>query len=74
MSFTLPAAARTILRVYDARGARVRTLLDGRRTAGPQAVVWDGTNDRGEPVPSGVYLVSLCAGEAAASHKLALVR
>lgn len=74
ISFTLPAAARATVLVHDARGALVRTLFDERRAAGPHAVVWNGMNDRGEPVPSGIYFVTVRAGEASASVKAALVR
>jgi aminopeptidase N len=43
------------LRVYDSRGRVVRTLIDGERPAGEQSVVWDGRNDGGEKVGSGVF-------------------
>ena len=57
--FTSTCASRIQLRVYDIRGAVVRTLLDEDRSAGLQSVSWDGRNDRGESVASGVYLFEL---------------
>ena len=74
ISFTLPTETQTTVRIHDARGTLVRTLLDGRCAAGPHSIAWDGKNDRGTRMPSGIYLVSLRAGERSASHKLALVR
>jgi hypothetical protein len=57
VSFELAAAARCRLAVYDLTGARVRRLLDEVRPAGRHAVVWDGKNDHGAQVASGVYMV-----------------
>jgi hypothetical protein len=48
-----PGAVR--LAVYDVAGRAVRTLVDGTRPAGFHAVVWDGRDDRGASVPSGIY-------------------
>ena len=52
-----PGAAE--LAVYDARGRLVRTLLEGEQPGGPQLVAWDGTDEYGRSVPSGVYLIRL---------------
>jgi hypothetical protein len=43
--------------VYDISGKRVRTLVDQTKDAGHHSVVWDGRNDRGETLGSGVYFV-----------------
>ena len=52
----------------------VKTLIAGFRPAGPDRVVWDGTDDRGEPVASGTYLYLLRAGELTQARKMTLVR
>jgi flagellar hook assembly protein FlgD len=41
----------------------VATLKDGVEGAGQRSVVWDGTNDRGQSVGSGIYFCSMTAGE-----------
>jgi flagellar hook assembly protein FlgD len=41
--------------VYDVRGARVRTLVSGEVSGGRHEVVWDGRDDHGTLVSSGVY-------------------
>jgi len=62
--FDLPDARCVDLRVYDATGRLVRTLLDGEtRPAGRQDVAWDGRDAAGRTAPSGVYFYSLRAGE-----------
>ncbi len=61
--FALPHAAEVRLEVLDVSGRRVRTLVDGEsRAAGAHAVEWNGTSDRGERLPSGIYFVRLAAG------------
>jgi len=47
------------LQIYDLTGSLVRTLLDGNFNAGTHSIVWDGTNDRGDLVGSGVYFYRL---------------
>lgn len=51
--------ARVQLRVYDAGGRLVRTLVDGSRRGGSHTVSWDGTNGAGTPVAGGVYYYQL---------------
>ncbi|MFH1571351.1 MAG: M4 family metallopeptidase, partial [Gemmatimonadota bacterium] len=65
IAFDLPAPARVELTIYDVRGARVTQLLAAERDAGQYQVAWDGCDDRGQPVGSGVYLCRLSAAPAA---------
>jgi hypothetical protein len=64
------------LDVYDVRGRLVRRLIDGRRTltAGPHGFAWDGRNEQGRDVSSGIYFVRLSAGQVVETGKLALIR
>jgi hypothetical protein len=63
--FGLAAAGEHTLLVYDVAGRRVRLLSSGVAGAGPQTVHWDGRDDLGNPVASGVYVYRLSspAGE-----------
>lgn len=54
--FSLPTAGTTKLEIYAVSGQKVRTLVDGRYSAGTYKVTWDGTNDVGSPVASGIYV------------------
>ncbi len=60
-SFELLYADQVELAVYDARGQRVRLLVDGLVAAGETRVEWDGRDDVGRPLPSGIYLYRLRA-------------
>lgn len=64
------------LDVYDVRGRLVRCLIDGRSglAAGPHEFSWDGRNERGRRVSSGVYFVRLAACGVVECGKLTLVR
>ena len=67
-----PAAARLV--IYDTLGRIVRTLLDERRTAGEHALVWDGLDNAGVEVSSGVYFYRLEAAGVERSRMLLRVK
>lgn len=60
VSFELPGACRVSAAVYDAAGRRVKTLLDRRPTSGGAfETSWDGADDAGRDVPSGLYFLRI---------------
>jgi flagellar hook assembly protein FlgD len=62
-SFALDREAAVRLTVYDILGRRVRTLAAGSHPSGAHQVAWDGADEGGLPLPSGVYLVRLERGD-----------
>ena len=62
------------LDVFDARGRRIRRLVSGVRTPGRHEVVWDGQDDEGRPVASGVYTYRLRAGQQTRARRMILLR
>jgi hypothetical protein len=66
-------AQRVSLGVFDAAGRRLRTWNDGF-TPGLNEIVWDGTDDRGQPVRAGVYFYKLELGGTRELGRIALVR
>jgi len=74
VSFELARAGRATVQVYDPRGRLVSQLVDGSLAAGQHRVVWDGTDEQGRRVGSGVYFVLLRAGEATDVGKVMLVK
>ncbi|MFQ6042850.1 MAG: C69 family dipeptidase, partial [Candidatus Poribacteria bacterium] len=62
------------LSIYALTGQFIRTLVDGNRPAGTHSVVWDGTDDTGQNVASGVYFCQMFAGSFSATRKLLLIR
>jgi hypothetical protein len=74
ISYELPKAGSVTVAIFDVRGALVRTLVRGTRTAGTHDTRWDGRNEKGEPAPTGVYFARLSFGGSLASHKLVLLK
>jgi choice-of-anchor B domain-containing protein len=72
--FDLPVAGPARLAVYSLDGRLVKTLASGRQTAGRHAVTWNGRDDGGHDVASGVYVMRLEAGPSEATRKLTLVK
>jgi predicted outer membrane repeat protein len=74
ITFELDAETSVEVAVYDVRGSLVRRLVSGRRAAGPHRLKWDGTNDRGGRVASGVYLVQLRSQTRVDQKKIVLIK
>ncbi len=75
VSFQMPSSGTADVRVYDAAGRLVRTLLAGdERDAGRHHVVWDGRDDAGRGVAAGVYFSRIIAGGREASAKMVLLK
>ena len=74
IEFELARAGAVSLVVHDVAGRRVRTLIEGRRVSGVHTVVWDGRDDAGRTVASGVYLVRLRQADAERSRRVVLIR
>ncbi len=72
--FDLPKATFAKIAVFNAGGERVRALVSERRSAGSHAVPWNGRNDRGEEVGSGVYFFRLTTPEFDQTRKMLLVK
>ncbi|HPF69169.1 MAG TPA: FlgD immunoglobulin-like domain containing protein [Candidatus Krumholzibacteria bacterium] len=74
IALTLPTAGHATVAVYDLRGRRVCVLVDGALEAGTHALTWDGADDAGRAMPSGVYFARATAAGSTGTTKLALVR
>ena len=74
IGFELDRRQPVSLRVHNLTGQRVTTLAEGVYPEGAFAVSWDGRDDRGREVASGVYLARLRLDERALSQRLTLVR
>ncbi|RLD15942.1 hypothetical protein DRI50_03050 [candidate division KSB1 bacterium] len=75
ISFTLPQAAHVTLTVYDVLGQKVRTLIDNKlATAGTHFQKWNGKDDFGHKVASGIYFYKIKAGNFSAIRKMVLMK
>ena len=69
LSFQLPSPARVSLRVYNAAGQHIQTLVDEQLPAGPHALEWSAAG-----LPSGTYLYTLMAGSWTAAGRMLLLK
>ncbi|MGD8414490.1 MAG: Ig-like domain-containing protein, partial [Candidatus Latescibacterota bacterium] len=72
--YSIAEAVHVRLMIYDVAGRRVRTLVDGNQRADMYKVVWDGTNDLGQPVATGVYFYRITAGKFVRTKKMLLLK
>ncbi len=74
IEFTLPEAAHTTLEVYNVLGRRVTTLMDDFTEAGPYSIAWNGRDNRGNTVGSGIYFYRLRSGHHIDFKKMVLMK
>jgi hypothetical protein len=70
LQFELSKPARVNLAIYNLRGQKVKTLLDAGRQQGRYTLEWDGTNQAGESVSSGLYLYRMRTAEFSDTKRL----
>lgn len=74
ISYRLPESGKVTLAIYNLLGESVRTLFDKQQNAGRYSVHWDGQDQAGKFVPSGVYLYRIQAGSYSAARKAVFVK
>jgi hypothetical protein len=72
--FIVHSPIHTTLKIYNILGQKVRTLVDEPKRAGNYEVIWDGRDDSGKEVSSGIYFYQLRAGDYKQTRKLVLIR
>ncbi|HOZ01622.1 MAG TPA: FlgD immunoglobulin-like domain containing protein, partial [Candidatus Syntrophosphaera sp.] len=74
ISLSLSKDSPVSVKIYNVKGQCVKTLLDGNAKAGIQNLVWNGTDNQGKAVTSGIYLVKLSGNGFSNSHKMTLLK
>ncbi|MCI0693191.1 T9SS type A sorting domain-containing protein [candidate division KSB1 bacterium] len=72
--FQLPQASHVVLKIFNTLGEEIRTLADEQREAGYHRVRWNGKDENGNAVASGVYLYQLRTGSYSEVRKMSLIR
>jgi len=65
---------RVSIAVFDVAGRRIRTLVDDVQPAGTRSTSWDGRDERGQQVASGVYFYRMIAGQFVQTRKMVLLK
>ncbi|GEM_PF-4429302 len=74
IKYHLPIRTNVTLRIYNALGQEIRTLVNTLQDAGVYSATWDGKDNNGRPLSTGLYLFRLEAGDFVSTRKMAMVR
>lgn len=74
IEFEIPGSGRVQLDIYDVASRKVRALLDRTLSAGMHAALWEGCDDQGKPVASGIYIARLKSRGVEVSRKMMMVK
>jgi len=74
IGFSLHADSYITLRIFDATGALVRSLIEGQLIAGDHTVAWEGTDQSGKHLPSGLYFYKLEGSGVAVTKRMTLLK
>lgn len=72
--YSLPQTAKTSLEIYNIKGQKVKTLVNGLVEQGEHQAIWDGTDDNQNSVNSGIYSYRLQSGENVINQKMMLMK
>jgi predicted amidohydrolase YtcJ len=72
--YKLPKMSNVQIKIYDALGKEVRSLINETQTAGTHNLMWDAVNNYGQRVSSGVYFYSIVAGDFIQTKKMILMK
>ncbi len=74
ITYRLPLATRVALDIFDISGRKIRTLATGQRRAGFHQAIWDGRDQLGQRVSSGIYLYQIKTADFRQIRKMVLLR
>jgi hypothetical protein len=74
ITYTLPEMTNVRIKIYDALGREVRSLLDEVKSAGKHNILWDGRDNSGNRVSSGTYFYQIIAGDFVQTRKMVMVK
>ncbi|MDY0151150.1 MAG: choice-of-anchor J domain-containing protein [Candidatus Cloacimonas sp.] len=74
ISYYLAAPAKLELGIYNLRGQRVKKLFHASQTAGNHSLSWDGKDDNGAEVGSGIYFVKMSDGKFTTTRKMTMIK
>jgi hypothetical protein len=72
--YNLPKTSHVTLKIYDLLGQEIRTLINSKQLSGEHSVTWNGVDNLGREVSSGIYIHQIQAGKHVESRKMVLLR
>ena len=74
IEFVIPEPARVKVEIYNILGEKIVTLVDEKLSAGYKIVEWDGKDNQGNEVSTGIYFYKLKAGDFTQTKKMVLLK
>jgi uncharacterized protein (TIGR02145 family) len=74
IEYNLPKRTQVTIEIFNVLGQKVRTLVNETRSAGSYRIEWNGNDDSGNPVSTGVYLYRFQAGDVVQTKKMLLIK
>lgn len=74
IEYNIKSTAQVGIKIYDVQGKLVRSLGSSYRQAGSYTTRWNGLNENGIQVPSGVYFIKISAGEETINHRIVMMK
>ena len=74
LRYDLPEDSHVSIMIFDLMGREIRTLINKQQSAGIKSIMWDGTNDLGQPLSAGMYLYRISAGDFHSVKKMVLLK
>lgn len=74
IAYDLPNAAKVRLEIYNVLGQQIKTLVDEFQEAGSKSVIWDGRDNSGTTVASGIYFYRMDAGDFSDTRKMMMLK
>ena len=74
IKYNLAKSGYTTVKVYNTLGEEVKTLVNGHQTTGEYTITWDGKNNQGSAVTSGIYILELRSGQFRQSRRMTLLK
>ncbi len=74
IQYQVPKAANVVIDIYNINGQKIRTLIDDQKAAGFHTAIWDGRNDLGLQVSTGLYFMQMRAGDYVNTIKMSFLK
>jgi hypothetical protein len=74
ISYNVKTDSPVTIEIYNLKGQKVKSLVEGKAKAGSHSVSWNGTDDNGKKVTSGVYFYRMSSGKYTSSRKMILMK
>lgn len=74
IEYNLKSSAQVSITIYNVQGKHIRSLANNYRQTGTYTIRWDGLNESGTQVPSGVYFIRISAGNETLNHRIVMMK